>query len=115
MGHLLNADIIEKMKNKLAIFIRKIDSAAIDRPAGGGYGWETPKQGQQDVDETSRFTKEGTEDTSATFGISDESSRENYQILRKTDEGDFHLPEASLKLYSFPKCKKTLNLHQGGS
>jgi hypothetical protein len=42
MGHLLNADIIEKMRNKLAIFIRKGDSAAGPQPAEGGYDWEEP-------------------------------------------------------------------------
>ncbi len=70
MGHLLNAEIIEKATNKLAIFIRKVDSAA--------------------------------------------ASEEKYQILRKTDEGEFLLPKASGQTFQHVENKEYTKISNWG-
>jgi hypothetical protein len=116
MGHLLNAVTIEKLKNKLATFIRMIDSAAPPQPAEGGYAGEEPEQGKGDTDANgwdnerageeagSGFPHMGPDDMKSPQDAAEGGSdgMENYQILRKTSEGDFHLPEASTQLFPIP-------------
>ncbi len=121
MGHLLNANIIGKVQNKLAIFIRKVDSAEEPQPVEesqpdeGGEGQDEPEQGKEGADDTAKPSEDGTEDTEAAGedtgsmespqDENEESSdgRDTYQILRKTNEGDFLLPEASgIQIYYFP-------------
>jgi hypothetical protein len=115
MGHLLNANIIGKVQNKLAIFIRKVDSAEESQPDEGGEGQDEPEQGKEGADDTARPSEDGTEDTEAAGedkgsmespqDENEESSdgRDTYQILRKTNEGDFLLPEASgIQIYYSP-------------
>ena len=90
MGHLVNADIVEKMKSNLVRFIRKVKEGG-EESEGTEEKHAEPDEDQEEDNEEENSEEKQTAELEAV----DTSGDEKYQILRKTDEGDVQLPQVN--------------------